>query len=304
VLTTVGTSRLLLQALRAKTGISRPGAWTFVLPYGIGDTYMVCALAAQARERLNGDSCTVVVRRAHADIPAMFLGAFSQVAVYDQLDFKRIAANSRFKKGYPIVFHPNFQGLDKVLGYGGFNLLDSYRVLFGLPRETVAATPVIQPQWRHSAEARFDQALLPRGRTVLLVPDAATVQPIDNRLWLALVRQLTEQGYTVATNVPNNALTGLPGTVPLTFPLCEAIPIVELAGRVISLRSGFCDLIATARCTHTVLYPEEGPEAPFDGFTTYSLRLTGLCDRAYEQIIPPVGDWETLAAYVLREGSA
>jgi hypothetical protein len=128
------------------------------------------------------------------------------------------------------------------------------------------------------------------------------MQQVDNGLWLALIRQLTAQGYTIATNVPENILAGLPGTVPLTFPLCEAIPVAELAGRVISLRSGFSDLIATARCAHTVLYPEEGPEAPFDGFTTYSLRLMGLSDSAYEQIIPSVGDWEAIAADVLREG--
>lgn len=303
MLTTVGTSRLLLQVLRAKTGLSNPEGWTFVLPYGIGDTYMVCALASQARGHFPGDAWTVVVKRAHADVPAMFPDAFSQVAVYDQLDFKRIAAFSRFEKGYPIVFHPNFQGLDKVLGYGGFNLLDSYRVLFGLSCETVAVTPVVQPQWRQSAEARFKKAGLPRGRTVLLVPDAFSLQPLDNRLWLSLARQLTEQGYTVATNVCNDALTGLSGTIPLYFPLCEAIPLVELAGRVIALRSGFCDLIATARCAHTVLYPETRPEAPFDAFTTYSLRLLGLCDRATELTIPPVGDWEAIAANILQKGA-
>ena len=117
------------------------------------------------------------------------------------------------------------------------------------------------------------------GPGILLVPKAKSVYEQTDAFWTTLVRELRERGCCVYCNAgPEEA--PLPDTVPLAIQPMDIVPLCEAIGCVIALRSGFCDLMAEARCEKIVLYNDTSiywnhiSELAF-----FSLNRCGLCQE-------------------------
>jgi hypothetical protein len=193
------------------------------------------------------------------------------------------------------VAHPHNLGLaDGPLP--PLHLLDLYRRLFRLPTGAPLLRPTVPPSAYDEALRRFRHQGLPAGRTVLLAPAAASIKTHPQAFWQALVRDLRKAGWTVAMNTPV-AADPLEGTVPLAFPLREAIPMAELAGWVVSSRSGLCDLLSTARCRLTVVYPRT--DSPWSPLQAFSLVGMGLSTEAEEFEFPVARGYDEASACIL-----
>ena len=48
--------------------------WYIICPYGLGDTYLVCALANELLKQKGGEGVKVFVKSSQRDIPALFPG--------------------------------------------------------------------------------------------------------------------------------------------------------------------------------------------------------------------------------------
>jgi hypothetical protein len=102
---------------------------------------------------------------------------------------------------------------------------------------------------------RLWASAIPRGRTVLMAPYAKSVVPVPWSFWEHTAERYLSQGYVVATIVYGDE-DPIPGTLALEIPIPEILDAVEHAGTFISLRSGLCDVVHTARARKIHAFPD------------------------------------------------
>ena len=78
-------------------------SWFIICPYGIGDTYFVCALLKQFLLRNSNTKAIVVVKKSHLDVANLFAEDIERVATFDKLNLLDIGRFSHFRCGYPFV---------------------------------------------------------------------------------------------------------------------------------------------------------------------------------------------------------
>lgn len=96
---------------------------------------------------------------------------------------------------------------------------------------------------------------IPHGRAVLLAPYAKSVVPVPWSFWERTAERHRAQGDVVATLVYGEE-DPIPGTLALEIPIPELLDAVEHAGTFISLRSGLCDVVHTARARKIHAFPD------------------------------------------------
>lgn len=280
------------QQLTAQVNLG-PDEIGLICAYGIGDTYFVCALAQQISAIHGQARIVVVVKPEHSDIPDLFQKHIARKVTLDRTVLAKICDSvdlirefSHLAPGQLFFAHPRARlGMQlDILGYKEIHLVDLYRVLFSLKPDRPLLQPAVTEAAWASARQRFQEYEFPEKRTVLLSPEATSTGILSETLWQAIAEYFCDRGYKVILLVSPNSYFLLPGLPRVYFPLSEAIPFTELCGTVISLRSGFCDLIATAQTNLVVLYPDQA----FHTGTVYtcaSLRLMQLSSSAQEIIV-------------------
>ena len=257
--------------------------WVIISTYGIGDTYFVCAFAEQILKHHGGRSASVIVKREHADIPKLFTNVLKKSIVLGSFNWRVLNKLDRFGPGKPFIGHPHYlnrKDLYERMGLEGCTVLDLYRSIFSLPPSSPITKPVIDQTTINSAKKRFEHMKLPKGKTIILAPEANSFPTFPMEFWFQLSQALKKKGWHVCTNMANGSIP-IPETRPFYFPLNEAIPVAELAGFVVSFRSGFCDLISSAKCKLVVVYPKTTYSAG-TYFTSFSLRKMGLSESLDE----------------------
>lgn len=230
--------------------------WCIVCPAGIGDTYFICGLAQEFINKHEGAAFVVVVKKHHEEIPKLFPSVTRIIAV-ESIPVSAIMKFSSFKKGQPIYGHFGDTSIMYLLGVKDIHLLDLYRALLRLP----ATANLSKPRYSTSkaldnVKSLFSEKNLQVNKTLILAPKANSANEIDGIFWESVANRAIKLGWSVCTNTTNDE-KAIKGTIPLNFTLEEAIAISELAGWVISIRSGFCDLISSAKTRLTIIYPEQ-----------------------------------------------
>jgi hypothetical protein len=287
--------------LNGKTRLSHD-EWGIVCPAGLGDTYFVCALAKEFLKYNGGGNVSLIVKNSHADIPQLFKNDIERIIVLDDQNLRSIQRFMQFKIGNIIIGHPSFWNNGSSLnqlGVKDVTLIDLYKEMFNLDPNSPLSKPVMITENFYTAKAKFDEMKLPYGSTVVLAPEANSISSLPLSFWSPLSERLKEQGLIVCTNVVGTSKC-IPGTLPISFTLSEAIPIAEFAGWVISSRSGLCDLISSARCKLTVIYEKQ---TWFAGtvLSGASLRSMGLSDSAREYEIDLNDDFNISIEKIVRE---
>ncbi len=113
-------------------------------------------------------------------------------------------------------------------------------------RDVPAQTSQADPSWVSE---------IPQGRGVLMTPYAKSVLPVPWSFWEHTAERHTSQGDVVATVVHGDE-DPVPGTLALEIPIPELLDAVEHAGTFISLRSGLCDVVHTARGRKVHVFPD------------------------------------------------
>ncbi len=139
---------------------------------------------------------------------------------------------------------------------GAVSRVDFVRAHLGLSTRVEMSAPTVSESARDSVARMFELFGLSPGQTVILAPCSKTLRAVALDWWIELSRQLRSEGYCVATNISRGDPC-VPGTTPLPLHLKEAQAAAELAGWVISSRSGMCDLLSFAECRLTVIYSEQ-----------------------------------------------
>lgn len=186
----------------------------------------------------------------------------------------------------------------EVLHHAPINLsvgvLDSMRNVKGLNFFSMLSCGVFQandkryvtpPQFsadRAAIEKRFIDNGLKIGKTVLLAPYSYTLPKMKRRFWEEIAEELTRKGYTVCTNSNGKKEKPIKGTVPIFLPYAQIVPFLELAGGLVSIRSGLCEVISSANCKKVVLYLDGYDWNGLDNYDYFSLNHMGLCEDCIE----------------------
>lgn len=130
----------------------------------------------------------------------------------------------------------------------------------------------------------FSENSLVKGKTVIISPYANTSAKIPEDFWENIVKEYQDKGYIVCTNSSGEEEPAIKGTKAVIFPLSKAIKIVEAAGLFIGLRSGFCDVVSSAKAKKIIFYPDRVYQGgKFINF--YSLKNMGLSEDVEERIV-------------------
>lgn len=264
--------------------------WYFIFNYGIGDTYLACAFLPYLIER--GDKVTVFLTKPSQDfIPKLFSPAIN-VVLGQPLELALIEEFGQYGKGHPIILHPMHvvnRILINILGYKKFNLTDLYKIMLGLDLRLPPVAPQFaqDPAVEAEVDTLFEQYKLPAGKTVLICPKAVTIKEVADSFWKELADKLAAQGLVP---VFMNSAAGGPAYLTVEFSLRAARAFCDRAGQVVSLRSGFCDLVATTSARMAVLYPNlKWLEDPL--LVSTGLALMGISDE--HNLLEITHDFET-----------
>lgn len=128
-----------------------------------------------------------------------------------------------------------------------------------------------------------------KGKTVIISPDANSVTGLPIWFWNSIIQELRTMGYAVFMNCNYPTYYRAPNLFP-SYSTC--VPLLEYAGYFIGIRSGFCDIVSSAKCKKVIIYPEIGEKIDYvhhrSDYAYSSLRVMRLCERSdlYEIITP------------------
>lgn len=128
----------------------------------------------------------------------------------------------------------------------------------------------------------FIKYRLEPNNTVILSPYVNTLPAIPWWVWIELAKKLKMAGYMVCTNCGSPNEKEIEGTVALRFSYDISVPVIEKCGFFIGIRSGFCDVISTAKCKKIIIYQPyifwgEGTNLDY-----FSLNKNKFCNDAIE----------------------
>lgn len=229
-------------------------------PYkGIGDIYFIGAYFKEYCRKEN--ICKyrfVVVGGACKRVAAMF--GIEPVAAISQREADRIIRYISFvgnKKLNVRILNHNYMHYDiltpfEVHGRVSWGTMFLHGIL---EFACVASIRASKPERKKADISRYRG--MKKGKTVILAPYANTVSNADVRMWERLAEKYGKSGYAVFTNSIGEKEPVIKGTMPLAAPLEEMPDLVEYAGTFIGIRSGICDLVASAKAEKIVLYPDK-----------------------------------------------
>ncbi len=202
----------------------------------------------------HGGKCAIIVKDSHKDIPLLF-PSIKRVITFKRLPpFQFLVAFAKFEPGHFAVGHPYF-GNDLLEDTPSYSTFKPFLTYLHINPNTIPAKPVISKQSKRKAIELMEALGLPSGKTVVLIPYVASVKPLNGEWWYKIRDKLIEKGFTVITNVGPHEKP-IPGTIGLSVPFNEIIPIAEYAGWVIGIRTGLFDILSSANCKLTILYPK------------------------------------------------
>lgn len=257
--------------------------WYMICPYGIGDIYLVCSLAEEFLLKHGGKKIVFIIKKNHLSIKDLFSNQSREFVVLDDFNMKALTKHGCFKIGHPFIGHPEFLRPDfvKILGNNNINLLSIYKEIFSLSANCSLSKPQVSKNLMNASKEKFLSLGLPPNKTVILAPDAKSLDTFPFQFWAKISEKLNKMGWVVCINCVQEIVNIIPETIPINFSLNEAITMVEMAGWVIASRSGLCDLISSANCRLSVIYVKQRWYAG-TSFTGSSLRLMGLSDKVLE----------------------
>jgi hypothetical protein len=287
-------------------------SWILVCPASIGDTWGVCALA-QAFRDTHGGPLTIVVKESQQFITQMFPKVFDRIIVWDDLRLagfcQRLIGQGAFAIDEPIIAHQHWHGLGRFTapllellryqGRGGLRLADQFRLVLQLGWESKMSQPIIPKDWYIEAKSYALAVGLDPGNSVILLPDSNTNPILPDAFWEKLVAELTNQGNKVFTNMAGSSgmprTTPFKGSHPISLTIKLGIPLIEQAGRFISMVNGYAAMLlgSEINAEHTVLINDfpapqnfPGPGFPVtDPIAWQTVASNGFSDSNFNEFV-------------------
>lgn len=231
--------------------------WGIYCSASIGDTFATHCLLNSFIEHHRISKVKLLVKKNHRHISTYFPSHLVEVIIDEN---GSMASLSRFENAWGAGkwFNAHFPNcpfdIATFFGYKALTFMDFWKARFRLPFDTAISQPIPIPiNELDDAEQFLRRNSLRVGKTVLLAPEAQTLKMLPWSWWKQLATSLGNMGWGVLWNSPVPGLASDSRLIPLRL----LRGIAYLAGSVVSLRSGLCDLLAFDPIKLIVLYPRE-----------------------------------------------
>lgn len=139
-----------------------------------------------------------------------------------------------------------------------FNFMDTYQwYVFGFPDRKAIRLPQfakVTPELIN----KWSQMGIVGGKTVIISNKAYSVTGLSGKIWKKICHELNGKGWETLFCVnPRNELPPFCNAKTVWFTYKESAALLEYAGAFLSIRNGLCDIISSAKCKKTILYPYE-----------------------------------------------
>lgn len=284
--------------------IYEAGTKIFLCPYpGTGDVYLACAHLKSYAEATNCNKYVLVVTKNKCERVARLFGNIPVLTI-NQDDADLILKAWEF-------FGNDVVDLKPLLywGWRTKRFLHSDRCpqitfyenycfdVFGFKNRPKLSTP-IHTYDRDVLRECIERYILIEGKSVIIAPYASSYDSeIDCQAWEKLVEKICSLGYKVYTNCAGDE-TPIKGTNAIFFSYEIAIPLLEYAGTLISVRSGLCEIVSSAKCKQIVIY-ENGFEA--SSINYFSIKKMGLNRSCIEMVFDSDEKWIDSIVSELRD---
>ena len=196
------------------------------------------------------------------------------------------------KPPYPIWLNPRCFGgenfvIDRLGGAERCSYPHLMNAAFALPAQTAPSAPVVSDELREQARVLCDKHAIVAGRTVVLFPYAQSMPFNVGQAFEALAKELAARGFDVVTSV-SSFEAAIKGTRGVEIPFGILIPVCEIAGHTVALRSGICDILASAKAAQLYIYRTDRERAQ------WSVHRMWLGGTAVEKVF---SDYEDVADY-------
>lgn len=261
----------------------------FLCPYtGTGDIYLIGTFWKQYIEKNGIDNYIfVVVNGACKKVATLF--RIKNIEMLKRrhsswlLDFYLLCGQTVnivvLNDSWP---HIHTNQIEWFRGYKGLEFTEMFRrYVFHLSDDIKPRYPILE-NIEDELVPLFEKYHLVSGKTVILSPYSNTLADLGEIFWENLADYLKKEGYIVCTNSSGKSEPAISGTISVFPPLNIAPQFVSKAGCFIGVRSGFCDVISSAKAKKIILYDAEERFYNGSSFEYFSLERMGLCNDAIE----------------------
>lgn len=224
-----------------------------ICPYkALGDVYWAMTyLNAYLEEKSIDSYAIVVVGNPCCEVVKLF--GIEKIAIFDQKNMDALIQCLVFTndKNSIIAQHDHLytDTSFKILSHKFIHFSDYFKyVVFGLSKTAKETTPICSGDFTL-------ESTMPKGKSVILAPYANSIVEAPIEFWEELALKYQNKGYAVYTNIIPSQ-NPINGTIPLILPISKMILAVEWAGEFISIRSGLCDVVHSANCKKTLVFPD------------------------------------------------
>lgn len=253
--TTQNSARKPLKTIQELTAVLREDCFYFVSVFSAGDIYYLCLLQKVLESKLQG-KIIFVIKPSHQVVLEMFESDYivcenSLMELFlktpECFEFDGVVSTPTLGKLFPA--HESI--LQKQITYT--SALNWNLQWLDLPLDTKGNLPTNLPQIEPNLKAKLD-AIAPLHKIVLICPEAKSCPSLPPVLFKAECQKWLEKGYKVVVNLGLKSTAHhqtqdyeryfTEGVYDLNLSLKELIALALSCARVVSVRSGFCDIIA------------------------------------------------------------
>ena len=261
---------------------------TYICPYvGTGDVYLGASLlSSRITDKEKEEVPFCVIGNSSAKVAKLF--GYKNVIKLTQKEMDSIS-NMCIHVGFDNlkikVLHHDLPGTkvgvsDNMRNYNGANFMDLYSAgIFGELNSSFDK-PVFEDCIEEMKDL-FNEYKLKEGKTVLLAPWSNTLFNLPEWFWVDLSEKLKEKGYTVCTNCFGDE-EPIEGTEKIEIPYKKLKSFSEMAGYLVMIRSGFCEVVSSLDVHKIVLYQPNMFWGEGTNMDYFSMNSMGICDDAIE----------------------
>lgn len=253
--------------------------WCFVCDGHLGDDYRLLVFLGEFSKRMVTKKLSVVISKQYSSLPKMFpyiSKIISLKKIPNAFITGFVSSYTEALPGRPLLIHLKRPILYQTIPKDKFienNALDTYKSTLGLEQSVKPAKPTTGNESKKRAYAKFNMLGLKVGKTVVVFPNANTHKIENNIFWKKILDTLKTRGFVIVGNSKPKEKIFL-DINRVNLEIDELLPFVELAGYMISVRNGICDLLSSANATKFILYPDI-KSYRFDTIVAYNYKNSG-----------------------------
>ncbi len=243
-----------IQTLQELTQNLKADCYYFVSQFGLGDTYYLCAFKHELEKKWQG-KIIFVIQPTHEvvcecfDNSAYIICSDTRYKGLDYIHLPKWSDSPKLGTLYPA--HPIPLGILQDLRYN--NMPDLYMEFLDLPSDSIMTKPTNMPTLNANLQSKIE-SIAPLDKIIFYLPEANSMRSLPFFIYKNECEALQKEGYTIIVNVTKTQkYLNIRNIHFLNISAKEAVALALACARVISMRSGFCDIIAL-HCTNLKVY--------------------------------------------------